>query len=230
MVCSSVGVMGLIPLLAPVRRRLAAAVLALLATLHLFIGLSHFTPGSPKNLLEQAQFETQVGPLWTGAYLYKTYFTPWFLGRSLRQPGFGRENRTQQTLDSSLAEVEWVPSVVRQLSSCSAGGTGTSSTTTRKYMERTTYVGAPGPEWTTFATETWMTLGGARLMSIRWANSRISCYAAPASRPGRPSMGLAFNSEIDNLVRHQVPQDLVLVVPGDTKPPVRRYRLVRAAP
>lgn len=230
MVCSSVGAMALIPLLAPLRRWLAAAVLALLATLHLFIGLSHFTPGSPKNLLEQAQFETHVGPLWTGAYLYKTYFTPWFLGRSLRHPGFGRDNRTQQTLDSSLAAVATGAERGHTIVVLLGGWNGHvfhyyAQVHGAHYTSR-----APGPEFTTFATETWMTLGGARLMSIRWANPEYRAMQRLPVGPGDQVWVLAFNSEIDNLLRAQVPRDLALVVDDDTKPPVRRYRLARVAP
>jgi hypothetical protein len=229
MVCASVGIVGLVSWLAPIRRQLAATVLALLATLHLFIGLDHFTPGSPRNLLEQAQFETHVGPLWTGAYLYKTYFTPWFLGRSLRHPGFGRDSRTQQTLDTSLAEIASGTERGKTIIVLLGGWNGQvfhyyAHVHGAHYTSRT-----PGPEWTTFATETWMTLGGARLMSIRWSTPEYRALKRLPVGAGDQVWVLAFDAEIEGLVRAQIPKDLVLVIQGDNKPPVRRYRLVRAA-
>ncbi len=228
--CASVGIAALVPLLAPGRRGLAAAILGLLATLHLFVGLDHFTPGSPRNLLRQAQFETHVGPLWTGAYLYKTYFTPRFLGRSLRHSGFGRAYIEQRFLDSSLAEVARGAERGRTIVVLLGGWNGHvfhyyAQVHGAHYISR-----APGPEVATFATETWMTLGGARLMSIRWQTPEYSAMQRLPVGPGDEVWVLAFNDEIERLLQVQVPQELSLVTSGDATPGLRRFRLTRAVP
>ncbi len=62
-VCAAVGVVFLASALGPARQRVAAALLTVLATIHLFVGLSHFSPGSLRNLLQQGEFETQIGPV-----------------------------------------------------------------------------------------------------------------------------------------------------------------------
>jgi hypothetical protein len=228
--CASVGLVALLPALAPLPPRIGAILLGLLATLHLFIGLERFTPGSPKNLLRQSQLDTQVGPLWTGAYLYKTYFTPWFLARSLWHPGFGQLNQTEHWLDGSLAEIAAGAQRGRTVVVLLGGWNG-HVFHYYAHVHGATYTSrAPGPEYATFATETWMTLGGARLMSIRWASPWYRALPRLPVGAGDQIWILAFNGEIDRSVRAQIPPDLALVTDADPIPAVRRYRVVTAAP
>ncbi|MFN2397231.1 MAG: hypothetical protein ABR543_01095, partial [Gemmatimonadaceae bacterium] len=225
--CSAVGFVALASLVRPSRWRLTIAALALLATIHLFVGLGHFTPGSLRNLLTQSQFETQIGPLWTGAFLYKSYFTPRFLGRSVRQPGFGKLNGTQHALDTSLAQVASGEARGRTVAVLLGGWNGHvfhyyAHARGAEYISR-----KPGNP---FNTETWMTLGGARLMSIRWQSPEFRTIQRLPVTAGDQVWVLAGDSKSEGMIRDQLPRELTVVAAGDTTGPLGRYQVVRSAP
>jgi hypothetical protein len=159
--CASVGVVALVPLLAPRRRWPAWIALAGVSTAHLFIGLSHFTPRSLRSLLDQSMFETHVGPLWTGAFLYKSYFEPSFLGRSLRHDGFGKMNPVSSIIDSNLGEVAAGVARGRTILVI-PGGWNRHMFHFYAHAHGAKYVNRePGPF---FDSETQLTLGGATLI------------------------------------------------------------------
>jgi hypothetical protein len=55
------------------RRLATSAVVFLLGFVHLFIGLSEFSPAKPRSFLKDAEIPSDDGRVWTGALLYKTY-------------------------------------------------------------------------------------------------------------------------------------------------------------
>jgi hypothetical protein len=223
---AAVGAVALVQRVPPVRRRLATAVVALLTGLHLFVGLGHFTPGSAANLLTQGEFETHVGPVWTGAFIFKSYFNPWFLGRSVRHPGFGRLNGTQSTIDSALAAVAGGEERGRTIVVLQGGWNGH---VFHYYALKhgAEYVSSrPGP---VYGTETWMSLGGARIMTV---NRRLAAYRDMTRLPVSDGDGLWVMAHDSTAVAGAVtrlPPGLSLTPRNDPTRPVGLYRVVRSA-
>jgi hypothetical protein len=162
-VLASVGAVALPRLLVPSATRLAGVALGLVLAAPLFIGLGWYAPTSWKTRLTQAEFETQVGPMWTGAFLYKSYLRPGFLVRSVNNPGFGRANLTEHAIDSSLVAVAAGAARGHTIVVLQGGWNG--------HMIHY-YANLRGATYTSqgrgasLNRESWMTLGGARLMAI----------------------------------------------------------------
>jgi hypothetical protein len=226
-VATAVGLVALVPLMAPLKRGLAVTVVAAFSVVHLFVGLGSFAPGSLKNLLTQAAFETGVGPMWTGALLYQSYFVPGFLVRSVRHPGFGRLNDTQQALDTALAEVGAGRERGHTIVVLMGGWNGHAlhyyaPLHGARYLSR-----QPGLE---FGSETWMALGGARIMSInRGADVFRKMRALPVA-DGDEVWVMAYKPGDERLVQDRVPPSVSLVAIGDTTRQVRRFRLTTSGP
>lgn len=225
-ILSAVGFLALADVFDPSRRRKALAALGILASLHLFIGLGYFTPGSPKNMLKQAQFETQVGPLWTGALLYKSYLQPDLLRRSLRHDGFDRTNRVQRALDSTLSSVATGAERGRSIAVVLNGWNGhVFHYYARVHGARYDSI-VPGP---VFLTEHWLSLGGARLMVVA---RNLPQYQDRPSLPlaGGDQAWLLSPANDDGIGLNAKAPAGHTFTPLDTLMPLRRYRLERTAP
>ena len=74
------------------RRHLARAAVVAACSVHLLVGLGRFTPGNRRSYLTEASVETHTGPLWTGAFLYKSYWTMGLSNATIRHPRWGRTN------------------------------------------------------------------------------------------------------------------------------------------
>ncbi len=224
-VLSAVGAVALPRLLAPARVRSAAAVLFAVCVAPLFVGLGWFSPSSWRTLLNESQFETQVGPMWTGALLYKTYVSPTLFSQSLRSGPFGRASYTEWPMDSGLATVAAGGAKGRTVVVLLSGWNGHAfhfyaNVHGAKYISR-----APGP---VFATETWMELGGARLMAIA---RRVPEYRAMTTLPVKADDEVwmtAWSADDEAFLRTQIPGGLSLTLLTGADRPVRRYS-VRAA-
>ena len=223
-VLSAVGAFALARLLAPTRARAMGAVIGAVCVAPLFVGLGWFSSSSWRNLLNEAQFETQVGPMWTGALLYKSYVTPRLFAQSLRSPAFGRSSISEWPMDSSLATVADGGARGRTIVVLLSGWNGHAfhfyaNVHGAKYVSR-----AQGP---IFATETWMELGGARVMSIA---RRIPEYRAMSKLPLKADDEVwmtAWNSTDEAFARTQIPDGLAMTLVSGADRPVRRY-VVRA--
>lgn len=223
-VLSAVGAFSLARILAPGRVRVAGAFVGAVAVAPLFIGLGWFSPTSLRNLLDEAQFETQVGPMWTGALLYKSYYLPRAQRRFAFNPGFGRASISEWPMDSSLATVANGGARGRTIVVLLSGWNGHAfhfyaNVHGAKYVSR-----AAGP---TFATETWMELGGARVMSIA---RRTPEYRAMTKLPLKADDEVwitAWNAADEAFVETQLPDGLSMALVSGADRPVRRY-VVRA--
>ncbi len=221
-VLSSVGVFALARLLAPGRVRAATTLIGALCVTPLFVGMGHFSPSSWRNVLNESQFETQVGPMWTGALLYKTYVFPRFLSRSVRNPGFGRASVSEYPIDSGLTAVAAGSARGRTVAVLLAGWNGHvfhyyANVHGARYTSRAT-----GP---IFATETWMDLGGARLMSIA---RRVPEYRAMTKLPLKANDQIwmtAWNAADEGFLQTQIPDGLRLTLMSGADRPVKQYVL-----
>ncbi len=221
-VLSAVGAIALARLLAPRHVRAAGAVVAAFCVAPLFIGLGWFSPSSWKNLLRESEFETQVGPMWTGALLYKSYLTPSPLARSVRHSGFGKGNLTEHAIDSSLAVVAAGGAKGRTIVVLMQGWNGHvfhfyANVHGARYTAR-----APGP---IFATETWMEMGGARIMSIARGEPRYRATAKLPLKADDEIWMIAWTAEDEAFLQTQIPDGLTLAVRGQPHRPVTQYVL-----
>ena len=221
-VLSAVGAFALARLLAPTRARLAGAAIGAICAAPLLVGVGWFSPSSWRNLLTQAQFETQVGPMWTGAFLYKSYVTPKLFAQSLGSPEFGRASVSEWPMDSSLATVAAGGARGHTIVVLLGGWNGHAfhyyaNVHGAKYVSR-----KDGP---IFATETWMELGGARLMTIA---RRIPEYQAMSKLPLKANDEvwiMAWNAADETFVQTQLPDGLSMTLASGADRPVRRYIL-----
>lgn len=103
-IATAVGMTGIVRL-AGARRTVAWAAVLALGFVHLFVGLGHFVPGRRRSMLKEASFPTHVGPMWTGAFLYKSYVqNAADVGRVLH-PRFGAGTAAEQTLSTAFGEL-----------------------------------------------------------------------------------------------------------------------------
>jgi hypothetical protein len=72
------------------RTRTAALVVGAVATAHLFVALGHVPADRPIEFLYGGTFQTDDGPMQTGALLVRTFLAPGSLARNLPRPTFGR--------------------------------------------------------------------------------------------------------------------------------------------
>ncbi len=221
-VLSAVGSLALARLLAPRHVRTSGALIAALCVAPLFIGLGWFSPSSWKNLLRESEFETQVGPMWTGALLYKSYLTPAPLARSLRHPGFGKGNLTEHAIDSSLAAVASGSARGHTIVVLMKGWNGHvfhfyANVHGARYTAR-----RPGP---IFASETWMDIGGARIMSIARGEPQYRATHTLPLKPDDEIWMMAWTAEDETFLHTQIPDGLTLAVRGRATGPVTQYVL-----
>jgi len=83
-------------------RRLALAGSLGLCGLHLLVGLGHFGTNERRGFLTAASLETQTGPLWTGALLYKSYWAPGLANAPIWRPRFGDQNPVERSIAHAL--------------------------------------------------------------------------------------------------------------------------------
>jgi hypothetical protein len=165
--------------------------------------------------------------MWTGAFIYKSYFVPRFLGLSVRHPGFGQANPTEHALDRALGEVAHGDARGQTIAVLLGGWNG-HVFHYYAHVHGTHYTSRkPGP---VFATETWMTLGGARLMSIRREGPEYRAMQRLPVGAGDQVWILAHDAASDAQVRSLLPLDLALAATGDTSGPVRLFRVERSRP
>ena len=223
-IASATGFFALCDLLAP--SRLPAYALALLTGLHLFIGLGNFRPGSPMNVVRQAQFETQVGPLWTGALLYKTYLQPAWLRRSLNHGGFDRHNKVQRGLDSALASVA-AGGLRGRTAAVLLGGWNGHVFHYYARVHGARYDSAvPGP---IYLREQWLELGGARLMVLARSLPEYEARVSLPLGPGDQAWLLSYGPGDSAALAAKAPPGLTLTT-LDTTVQLRRYALQTGAP
>jgi hypothetical protein len=219
-IASAIGALALGPLLAPQRARLASILLGGLAMAPLFVGLSWYSPNSWMNRVRDATFPTQIGPMWTGAFLYKSYRYAPAMVRAVTTSGFGRTNPTERAIDSSFAAVKSGASRGHTVIIILDGWSGHmthffANAYGARYRSK-----APGPM---FTTETWMELGGAQLMSISRGSPGYQALSALPLRQDDQLWLYAVTAESDVEIRALVPPGLELRVVSRADAPVRQY-------
>lgn len=226
-IASAVGFFALVDLLrTPQAGHARILLLGLFTFLHLFIGLGYFRPGSPRNMLREAQFETQVGPLWTGALAYKTWLRPWPLRRSLRHEGFHRTNRVQRALDSALTQVA-TGSLRGRTAAVILGGWNGHVFHYYARLHGARYDSAvPGP---IYLREQWLELGGARLMVVARVVPQYRDRSSLPLRAGDQAWLLTPVPGDAQALAGKAPAGLRFT-PTDTTMPLQRYTLETATP
>jgi hypothetical protein len=210
-------------------QRLAwAAVIALIVP-HLVIGLGHFSATSIDNALRwQARFETHDGPMWTGAYLYKTYFQPGFLTRSIRNDGFGRSMQVARGLDAALADAAAGRLAGRTVVVIFGSWNG------HAYYYHAQAAGArrvsrrPGPN---FDVETHMTLGGAQLISFFITGPHYAPLERLPVAAGDELWIVTAPNALASGLSAKIPPGLTVAPVGSSSARwMQRYRFVARAP
>ncbi len=224
-VCAAVALAKLPGLLAPGHRRIAAWVVGVAASAHLFVALGHFSPGSPRNLLRQGEFETQLGPMWTGALLYKTFAMPHGSAWSSRGRAFGRMNGTLRATDDALGGVATGADAGRTIAVLLGGWNGHAFHFFA--LAHDARFDAPTRPGSGFAAETWLSLGGARLMAVRRSDAGYRAMPALPAGAGDEVWVFAWDSAADGGMRRRLAPGLVPVPVGDTTAPMRRFLLRR---
>jgi hypothetical protein len=220
---SAIGVVALPRLFAP-RERLAGIVTAAACAAPLFVGLGWFSPSSWKTMLKEAEFETQVGPMWTGAFLYKSYVVPGVLERSIRHPAFGLSEPTQAALDTSLQQIASGSRRGHTVVALLGGWNG------QVFHYYANLYGAhyesvdPGQ---VFATKSWMTLGGARVMSIAVWDASYGALAQLPVAQGDEVWIMAWSPQAQAGAESKLPAGASLAPLGPNAGPVHRF-LVQA--
>lgn len=104
-IATAVGMSGVVRL-AGRRRTLAWVGVLAIAFVHLLIGLGRYVPSHPRSMLREASFPTHVGPMWTGALLYKSYVQNGIAVSRLLHPRFGSGNAADQSMTAVFSELE----------------------------------------------------------------------------------------------------------------------------
>jgi hypothetical protein len=148
-------------------RRSWAAVLGA-ASVHLVFALGHVPANRPVELLFGGTFQTDDGPMPTGALLARTLLTPGSLLRALPRPGFGRQpypfwegvafNNAIATLADPAAHNRTVVIVL-------SGGYGHAFHYHTHAAGARFFKGPPSGELL-WEGEIWFTLGNSRVMTI----------------------------------------------------------------
>ncbi len=219
-VCTAVGAVALPGFFR--RRRLATVVVAILGSAHLVVSLSNFAPGKITNLVRQGSIETHVGPLWTGALVYQSYLVPGFLARSVRNQGFHRTVDLQRSLDSLLQDVANGSARGRTIAVLTAGWNGHvfhyyALVDGAHYLSK-----QPGPIG---STETWMELGGARLMSIGRETGQYESMPSLPIRAGDEVWVIQPDATWDSTIRAKLPTGVLLSPLGASTRHLQRYVL-----
>ena len=222
-IASAIGFVALPRLVAAGRRTLTGIVTAAAASLHLFIGMGHFTPGPLTNMLTQAEFETQLGPMWTGALAYKTYLLPHGSVVASRGRAFGRVFGTMRTMDDALEAVAAGADSGHTVAVLTGGWSG------HAFYYYALVHGAefspPRRPGSGFAGEMWSELGGARLMSVRRSDPGYEAMRTLPVAAGDQVWVMAYDSTADRSMRGRLAPGLVAAAVGDTTAPVRRFTL-----
>ena len=96
-----------------------------LASLHLVVALGHTSPTAPLELFYGGTFQTDDGPMPTGAFLARTYLTPGSLLRQLPNPTFGVKDAPfweGAAFNRAVAELQRQPHVRRVVIVLPPGG------------------------------------------------------------------------------------------------------------
>jgi hypothetical protein len=205
--------------------RLAAVLGGLAASAQLLVNLGYYTPGDFRHRLDEGSIQTHIGPLWTGAFLYHSYVTPSLFFNSIRNPGFHRTNPVQRSLDQLLDEVAQGRYRGRTIMAVLNGGNGHvfhyyAQLHGARYEPR-----KPGP---VFNRETWLELGGSKLMSIGRPGGQFDSLPSVPLQPGDMVWLVNPGPDGEAMLRAKTP-NLDLTPMPDTTPRVRRY-LVASAP
>jgi hypothetical protein len=103
-IATALGMAGIVRL-AGSRRTLAWAGVLMLGFVHLLVGLGRYVPSHPRSMLREASFPTHVGPMWTGALLYKSYIQNGIAASRVLHPRFGTGNAAEQTMTATFGEL-----------------------------------------------------------------------------------------------------------------------------
>ncbi len=216
---SAVGMSAIVQLV-PRHRRLAVAAVASLASVHLFVGLSRFSPGSRHGWLYQSTLATQEGPMWTGALLFKSYGMLGHVRPSVFAPAFGRQLSVERSLRQAFAELssaKWnhrhvvllIEVRFSRIAHFFAQAAGMQIVSKQ-----------PGPIWDKPFE---LTLGGARLSMIGWlAFSSDTTLVVPA-RTGDEVWAFGFRERELSDMSQRMPPGLTLM--PDTEAPIDPYML-----
>ncbi|MDH5195697.1 MAG: hypothetical protein OEY20_00430 [Gemmatimonadota bacterium] len=166
--CAAVGIEQLAHRLTAAGTRFAWPALLALASVHLFVGLGHFTPARITNPLRAPNFRTHDGYMPTGALLYDAYYL-WgggLFGQSFRNAGFGKTYTFHH--DELLASLRADARAGRTAVVLLDGGFG-HAFHFFALRDGATYVSRkPGMY---FHTETWLLIGEMRVMTISYRSS-----------------------------------------------------------
>jgi len=225
--CGAVGMSRLARDLAPLlRARAAQAAVLVAASLHLFIGLGHFTPGGPGNLLWESSFETHDGPMWTGAYLYKTYLDPTPLARFRTGGGFGQRVWLAQGFEATLAEAAARRLQGRTVVVLLKNWNGHVFYYNVQVAGATFISRRPGMP---FLVETRMELGGATLISFHvGGRDYAELSTLPVQEGDEVWMMTSRGEQPDLAFRERLAPGLGVVAVGDSTLSLRRFRVLQA--
>lgn len=151
------------------RRRLVWIGLMMASTVHLFIGLGHFTPDSFSNIIANAFINTHDGRLYTGGFLYPrpgTILEQIFVKKSLRFPKFAQKHWFSNDIKLSLQNMESYRGKDYTTIIIHDGWGGNvfhfhAQELGVKYLSR-----ALGRADLTNSTETWIKVGNVKVMTI----------------------------------------------------------------
>lgn len=226
-VAAAVGVRGSLP--GAGRWRLVGRVAVVGATfLHLFVGLSAFSPSRPRSWLTEATLPSHDGPVYTGALLYKTF--------RMRHPRPGRTGAVFRFAPS--AEIE--KSLAQMFDTLRAGGRRGARVTLlveNGYAEVSQFMAQAGgvrvvgfEPGLPFNRVTRMELGGAEFVLVGMGHLKATDEGLPV-RPGDELWTLfRVLEEAEQALEAERPPGVGLVAletwPGATR--LWRYRVVEA--
>lgn len=207
--------------------RVALAGIIGLCCLHLLVGMGRYSPQSRRSYLIDASVPTHTGPLWTGALLWKSYWSDDLRNAPVFHPWFGNGNAVDGSATRFWAHLASGAERNQHLVLVLREGYGHVAQFFGQAAGAELSARAPGVLW--YAPTEWR-LGGARLTTIGIPQfQRDSVLSLPVAAGD----GLWFFDHLEapvHLVRDRLPPGLDLepgpALPG--APRIYRYRVVPA--
>lgn len=210
------------------RRIVSAAVVFCLGFVHLFIGLSEFSPAKPRSYLKDAEIPSDDGRVWTGALLYKSYVRDPLTPGRLLQGRFRPAAAGELSLAAMFDTLATGSRRGARLTLVTAGGYGN---TMHFFANLAGVTPVPDAPCTTYDAPCRLALGGTTfdvvgLAAIRDTKARLRLA------PGDELWVVARDAASGSAgVAPHVPEGLTLeALPGwSSAPRLTRYRARRAS-
>lgn len=214
------------------RMRPAAAwsVTLALASAHLFVALGHARADRPAELFYNGTFQTDDGPMPTGALLVRTYLPAGSLLRSLPRPSFGRQsypfwegaafNKAVDILADPDAPPRTVVIVI-------AGGYG-HALHYHTHAAGARYLSVPPPPSLYWEGPTWLQLGNARALTVaEWTDTYRSGQLLDVAS-GDEVWSLSADVAFAETAARRLPHGLALAPTASFDEHFRTFRVIGA--